>query len=1328
MNNYKKSNSIILYGGIVVVLLGLTFFAAWSAHKYENEDHLLKFTMLANSKIERLSNKLNNLTEIELQGLANFYRGTDDVDAEKFKNYSNHLLKNNSIQAWEWIEAIPEYKKEKFEQLVRNSGEEHFSIGEKNSLGVRVNATGRDWYYPVLHVNPREGNEKALGYDLGSEPLRRKALLKALETKNVTATEAITLVQETGKQKGMLVYYPVFAQSDSLLIKGFALAVLRFGSLLESVGPHSGVQIKLTMIQDDGVSTILGKTYINDGLTNESQLSIKRSLLFCGKNISITAYAGKEFLRLHPQQLGLITGMLGSIITIIFLVIFSLITRRRMELEQKIELRTRDLLENKERFELLAEQSRTITWEIDNTGLFVFMSDAVNQILGYAPEDLVGDKYFYEMYALTDYSGLIKKFRDLSKNKEPFENMENVAISHLGEEMWLSTNGIPKLNENGELIGYRGTYLDITDRKIAQLAQDELRTALDAHCIVAITDHQGDITYVNDKFCNISKYTREELIGKNHRIICSGYHSKSFFKDLWNTILEGSIWKGEIKNRAKDGTFYWVQTTIVPFLNAQGKPRQFVAIRTDITERKQIEYELEAAKEAAELANQTKSEFLANMSHEIRTPMNAVIGLSGLTLESDLNELQRDSLKKIYYSSKMLLGIINDILDYSKIEAGKLELDIHEFSLDDILNQIRILFGSAIDEKGLELYFNVPAEIPPLLMGDSLRLGQVFTNLVGNAIKFTEKGWIKLNVICLSKNDKEIKFRFEVNDSGIGMSNDEQKKLFKAFSQADTSTTRKFGGTGLGLVISSNLVNAMNGVLSVKSESDKGSLFHFDISLLISKNKSSIVNRSELNNKHLKILVVDDQKIAREVLANILYSWNVEIIEAKSGADAVVSVIDAENMGVPFDVILMDWNMPGELDGVQAIDKINHLRESGELATEQTPVLIVSAYQRKNIPSGLVPINGFLQKPVTKTLLYDAMVEAMGTHQSGILSSLDVVIPYFKNSSVLLVEDNELNQEVAQRWIGKTGVSLSIANNGREAVDLNAKHNFDLVLMDLQMPIMDGFEATRIIRENDKELPIVALSAAVLDSDRKKSSDAGMNGHLGKPIDERELYKVMKLWLKKSGQDSLSNSAVKPLPLSGFTKKLEGFDVARGLRSADNNVPFYNKILLSFKKQLIGEFQDIAVLIENKDTTVQDMVHTLKGIAGTVGATELEQLLISIDASYKANESIATNIIVQLSEAVEKVKISLNSLNNITVDDISISNETGKNLIRNILTLLQKSELVEDNDLAQVAKFINTVLGEGASDELIELIEAYDHEKAITVLSVLEKNIENSEL
>jgi PAS domain S-box-containing protein len=656
----------------------------------------------------------------------------------------------------------------------------------------------------------------------------------------------------------------------------------------------------------------------------------------------------------------------------------------------------------------------------------------------------------------------------------------------------------------------------------------DLESALDHHCIVVRTDRRGLITFVNEKFCSISKYSREELMGMDHRLINSGFHSKEFITDLWRTIKNGQVWKGEIKNRAKDGSLYWVDTTIVPFCDEQGYPQQYIAIRTDITEIKRVEEDLRGAKETAEEASRAKSEFLANMSHEIRTPLNGVMGMTDLVLDTDLSDEQREYLETVKMSADSLLTVINDILDFSKIEAGKIDLEAIDFNLRDCLEMSLKTLAVKADQKGLELLCEVAPEVPDAVRGDAGRLRQIIINLAGNAIKFTNKGEVVLKIQAEASDANHLRLRFTVADTGIGIPKEKLKAIFDPFSQADTSTTRKYGGTGLGLTISSRLVAMMGGTIWVESEPGRGSQFHFTARLAPADAKAieagAIAPSSVL--RAVKVLVVDDNPTNRRILEGMLGRWEMKSSSVEDGEKALTKLSEAQEAGEPFALILTDMHMPG-MDGFELIEKI---RQSPH-ASAATIVMLTSAGHRGDAARCReMRVAAYLLKPVRQSELREAIARALGAREQQGASSL--ITRYSLQDApessaslrILLAEDNPVNQRLASRLLEKRGHSVALAGNGSEALAALEKERFDLVFMDVQMPVMDGFEATAAIRERERasgvHLPVVALTAHAMKGDREKCLAGGMDGYLTKPIRPQELDEVLQSFLQRRAEST----------------------------------------------------------------------------------------------------------------------------------------------------------------------------------------------------------------
>ncbi|MEI6207909.1 MAG: PAS domain S-box protein [Desulfuromonadales bacterium] len=792
------------------------------------------------------------------------------------------------------------------------------------------------------------------------------------------------------------------------------------------------------------------------------------------------------------------------------------------------------------------------------------------------------------------------------------------------------------------IIGYLLIGTDNTARKQIEAEQKQLGQSLRDHQFytrslfesnidaIMTADPSGIITDVNKQMESLTGCTRDELIGAPFKNNFTDPERAE--ESITRVLREKKVTNYELTARARDGKETVVSFNATTFYDRDRKLQGVFAAARDVTERRRLDQalqeknvELENATAAAEKANLAKSDFLSSMSHEIRTPMNAIIGMSYLALKTDLTPRQRDFIKKIKGSGRHLLSIINDILDFSKIEAGKLTVEQTEFELEDVLDNVANLITEKTAAKGLEMVFDVDKSVPATLVGDPLRLGQILINYSNNAVKFTEHGEISVVIRLKEQTETDVLIYCAVRDTGIGLTEEQISRLFKSFSQADTSTTRKFGGTGLGLVISKNLAELMGGEVGVESEPGEGSTFWFTARL----GKSVVQRRrlllsSDLQRKH--VLVVDDKKNARQVLGDMLGSMSFRVDLAESGMAALEAVSRAEEQGTPYEIVFLDWLMPG-MDGIETVRRIRDLP-----LIRMPHMIMVTAYGREEIikDAEKMDIEDVLIKPVSASVLFDAVVRILGGVVDSVRTTGDAPTDTFerlstiKGARILLVEDNELNQEVAIELLCDAGFEVDLAENGQIALDKVRTTDYDIVLMDMQMPVMDGLTAIREIRREErfKDLPVMAMTADAMLSDRDRCIAAGMNDHVAKPIEPEDLWKSLLKWIKPR-RPADPPAAAKPQPAKDvdLPSGIDGLDMDNGLRRVLGKKSLYLSILRKFvvgQKPLPAEI--LHALEENDWETAERLAHSLKGTCGNIGATVLQHLAENLEAAIRERQ------------------------------------------------------------------------------------------------------------
>jgi len=1166
------------------------------------------------------------------------------------------------------------------------------------------------------------------------------------------------------------------------------------------------------------------------------------------------------------------------------------------KLEESVYLRTRELEEEKSFIDHIINNLPGIFYTFDNKGDIQRSNKSFQNLLG------LNEGSIKKVDLLTNHID-----RDNSSDMDIFEKLKGIGNNSLEADIrskdgtlipFLFTGSKVDINDQTYTVGFG---IDLTEKYRTNIQLKRLSEAVEQSPVsIIIADTDAQIIYINQEFSKVSGYSQEDVIGKKPSILQSGIMGDQFYRELWNTILSGETWKGEIYNKKKDGSIYCEATTITPILDDRGVISNFVAIKDDITRRKIREKELKdksvryeqhslylskltqnddlvnqsientydkisqyavlglnisrssiwlfnsdktelscyseygetngqslvgsvlkvtdfpiyfetilkckslvvydafsderttelinnylvdndvkslldipiwvrgdiwgvlcnensttkewkndeksygkslsnfisltveandrvLAQHKAEEATRAKSDFIANMSHEIRTPMNAIVGLLHLLTKTDLNEKQENYIKKINIASTNLLDIINDILDFSKIEAGKLDIYNIDFNLDEVIDNIFNMFQEKASQKSLDLQVKVDELVPRFLNGDPLRISQILTNLVSNAIKFTEQGKIIIKCSLDNMLETDILLKFDIIDTGIGLTEEQSKKMFKSFSQADTSTTRKYGGTGLGLSISKKLSKLMDGDISVNSKPEEGSTFSFTCrcNIVGTQPFDSFDIPKEFKNTNILLASSDDELVT--TLSYLLTEYDFKVNSVKSGYDAIEAYnSNKSEKSKRYSIIFVDLKLT-ELNGLDTIKKIKNLDDKHSSKT-----ILICDFNRPDIINEYtrVGVDSILLKPITRSAVDDTLYTIMEINsppntESNSIESTKNRLEFDNRMDILLVEDNEINQQVIVEILNQDGVFIDVACNGLEAIKMAKEKRYNIILMDLQMPELDGISATKIIRElySEVELPIIALTGNAVSSVEDEVLKCGMNDYITKPINFDNMFVKINKWV--------SNLQITPIDKSSLEiPNIKHLDCHEGIARINNDVKSYLSIISRFRENNAGIFNEINSFYSIGDyESCCEVIHKLKGIAGNISANEIYSICIKIENAYNNEDNkLCSNLISSLGEAINALFNSIDNFFEVN-KEYKIKEKIGKTQI-DAYNLKNELEVIKgyiSSNNIQSVKLLEDLIIKVEDDSLekklkdvLKHIKNFDFEKSLEIIIEIE--------
>lgn len=1191
----------------------------WLQRNFENQDRE-RF----NRNSERVIAEITGRFQRAVYGLNSaraIYVANDKVSREQFREFLHVIDLTREfpgVRGFGFIQHIRQDGRDAFVADIRADGAPGFAIRQ-------LEDKTHDDLYVIKRVEPVMMNVNAEGLDIGSEARRRAGIQRAIDTGHPTLSASIELVQDKGKTAGTLLFVPVYrggtdpdtVEQRRAALVGVIFAPIVYVELLHRLTEVELGQVDFELFDAAGSTHEKDKIYDADNHVARSRtdgnavmgkkFSVTQTLPLPGRNFTLRVNSGAVF---EAASVSVLPQIAFAVLTLISALLAGLLWQQAIG-RRNAEALAQDMTVDLERLAQVARCTSNAVIITDTTRRITWVNDGFERITGYSAAEVIG----LSPGKLLQFEGTdrdaIARLREALDARRTFSG-ELLNRGKQGREYWLDLEIKPTAGPDGEWTGFMAIESDISERKQAEFERQRsdvlLRGAMEAMDEgFVLFDAADRLVLSNQRYRDMSSLSTELLVpGITYEAMLRADAERGLYlqpgesRDDWvnHRLVSHGMQSSQFTQRLADGRTMRVNER--QMINGYT-----VSLFSDISD-------MICVADEANAASHAKSQFLANMSHEIRTPMNAVLGMLSLLGKTALTARQSDYTTKAESAARALLGLLNEILDFSKIEAGKMTLDPQPFRIDRLLRDLSVILAANLGPKKLEVLFDIDPALPRHLVGDEMRLKQILTNLSGNALKFTAEGEVVVSLKVVQRDAACVTVEFAVRDTGIGVAPENQARIFSGFTQAEASTTRRFGGTGLGVAISQRFVALMGGELRLDSALGRGSRFYFSVTLPVAAEAIDDSSEVPASMASLRVLVVDDNPAACHLLQRMCQSFGWSVDGANCGEQALALLQSRDAAGVQYDIVFVDWEMPG-LNGWETSRRI------GEMGLSGTPpsIVMVTAHGQEMLmqssEADQALLGGFLVKPVTASMLYDAVIDARGGIEQS-HRSRSAVGPGGKRLAgmrLLVAEDNLNNQQVACELLECEGATVQIANHGQEAVDAVAAADppFDVVLMDLQMPVMDGFAATSLIRQkHGTGLPIVAMTANAMASDREACLAVGMNDHVGKPFDLDHLVRVLH---KHAGRrEALADAdpaPEAPLPAAvAHAAAAAGVDIAAAVNRMGGNLGLYQRMLGHFVKALSALPEQLSGQVAQGDAvSAMRLLHTVKGQAATLGAMAL---------------------------------------------------------------------------------------------------------------------------